>query len=170
MRRASRFTLATLLLCWTGLPQSLPALAEGSKRDVDFGSITSTARQCSLARNGSTRRCTAVELSQRGNAGLRIRFMGAGEQPGSSDWITFIARNRRGIRALSCSNGTCEQAVQAWSAEVISVSIARFDGRGLPISLPDTRSMDGECRIEKSMIQCDSRSSNGVSLRAVARL
>jgi hypothetical protein len=167
---ASRAILATLLLSWAVLPRPLSALAERGKPDADFGSITTTTRQCSLARNGSEQGCTTVQLTQRGNAGLRIRFIGSGAQPGSSKWITFIARHRQGIRALSCNKGSCEQAVQHWSADVISASIANFDDRGLPVGLPNTSPMDGECQIERQRIQCVSRSNNGLSLRAVARL
>ena len=170
MIKASRAIVCTLLLCWAVLPRPMSALAERGKSDADFGSITTTARQCRLARNGSEQACTTVQLTQRGHAGLRIRFIGSGAQPGSSEWVTFIARHRRGIRALSCSQGSCDQAMQHWSADVISASIAHFDDRGVPMGLPDTSPMDGECQIEPKKIQCVSRSSNGLSLRAVARL
>ena len=170
MSGASRLLLCSLLLGWTACVQPFAAKAERTQPDTDYGSFTTSTRQCNLVQNGSTRRCAAVQLTQRGSAGLRIRFVASSDQPGGSHWVTFIARHRSGVRALSCNNGSCEREEQNWTAEVISASIARFDDRGVPLGLPDTSAMDGECRIESRLIQCDSRSNNGMTLRAEARL
>ena len=136
----------------------------------NFGNFETTVSRCSIDRNGTTQSCSRVQLTQRGTSGLRIRFSGPGEEPGSSTRMTFIASHPSGEPALTCNKGDCKPSDSAWSATVISGSTAQFDARGLPDNLPKAWPMRGTCRISKGLIACQSQSRSGWTLSAEARL
>ena len=160
-------TMVLLNLLW---PMQDPAKAE-QKRQVstDFGTYDAAVQSCNLNDNGVRQPCSRVQLTQRGEEGLRIRFIGAGEQPGTSLRVTFIARQPGKSRLLSCHQALCRPIHGQWSADVISASTTRFNVRGLPDALPRAMPMRGTCELDESLIRCESQGRGGINLSAQAR-
>ena len=148
------------------------AMAQAARpvQEPNFGNFETTASHCSMDRNGTVNNCSRIQLTQRGTAGLRIRFSGPGEEPGSSNRMTFIASHPSGDLALACDKGNCKPSGTPWSATVISGSTAQFNARGLPDNLPKAWPMRGTCKISQELIACQSQSRSGWTLSAEARL
>ena len=139
--------------------------------DLNYGSYEASVHRCRLDRNGMLRSCNTMQLAQRGDTGLRIRFTGAGKEPGTTIRYTFITKNPEGIKPLKCDQGDCQPLAHPWIAEVISASTAQFNARGLPVSLPQARAMQGDCQLSKRQISCNSRTKDdGLKLSAEAHL
>ena len=139
-------------------------------QEPNFGNFETTVSRCSIVRDGTIQRCSRVQLTQRGSAGLRIRFSGPGEEPGSTTRMTFIARHPAGDLALACDKGDCKPSDSGWSGTVISGSTAQFNARGLPDNLPEAWPMRGTCKISEESFDCRGQSRSGRTLSAVARL
>tara|TARA_B100002051_G_C16743053_1_gene645587 strand:+ start:5534 stop:6028 length:495 start_codon:yes stop_codon:yes gene_type:complete len=159
-----------LLVLLTLLPAARAATPNLDQRDTDFGTFDSSVRRCIVDQGGDIRSCSRIQLTQRGQAGLRIRFLGAGPQQGTSARLTFVAKHPTGNRALTCSRGKCQPLKVNWNATVISASTAIFNDRGLPTTIPHSWRMQGICSINKTAINCESEASNGLLLRAQADL
>ena len=170
MERLLRFSFVFTMLLQLPIPRSATAQASRPPQDSNFGNFDANVSRCTMNRHGTIQNCSRVQLTQRGRAGLRIRFSGPGEEPGTSTRVTFIASHPSGEPALVCDRGSCEPSTQAWSARVISGSTAQFNGRGLPNNLPKAQSMRGTCRVSKDQISCQSQTRNGWTLSAEARL
>ena len=148
----------------------LPCLMAGASRDIDFGRFETSVRDCRTEHDGVRRSCTRLQLMQRGSLGLRIRFSGSGDRPGSSTWLTFVAAQpSSGRQPLTCERGVCQLSPGDWSAKVISGSSAHFDARGLPDTLPRALPMRGICRIQPREIRCKGQATQGISMNAEAR-
>lgn len=139
-------------------------------QDLNYGSFETSVRRCRLEQNGTLRTCNVLQLAQRGDTGLRIRFTGAGQEPDTTIRYTFITRHPQTIRPLKCDQGDCQLLGHPWIAEVISASTAHFDARGLPVQLPQAQAMQGDCQLADQQIRCSSRTRSGQTLNAEADL
>ena len=170
MERLLRISFVLTLLLPLPILRSAAAQTSRPTQDSNFGNFEANVSRCTMNRHGTVQSCSRVQLTQRGPSGLRIRFSGPGEEPGSSTRVTFIASHPSGEPALSCDKGHCKPSIPAWSARVISGSTAQFDVRGLPNNLPKAQSMRGTCRLSEKQISCQSQSRSGWTLSAEARL
>ena len=163
--------VASALLCWNSQAAANANDRQPSRNQgLDYGSYEASVRRCKLQQDDVLRTCNSLQLAQRGETGLRIRFTGSGQEPGTTIQYTFITKNPEGIRPLKCDKGRCQLFDHAWIAKVISASTAQFNARGLPVSLPQARAMQGDCRIADKIISCNSQTRQGRILRAEAKL
>jgi hypothetical protein len=55
---------------------------------------------------------------------------------------------------MGCRNGACTLK-QPLQLSLSTLSLARFDGRGLAQSIPETKPVRGTCRIDPAALQCE---------------
>ena len=127
----------------------LPAQAEA------FGRWQQRPRSCTVEHGGAPAlRCQAVQLDQRSPEVLRLSVQAQGPARGELIQLTLVGALLEGQQPMGCSNGACTLK-KSLQFSLSTLSLARFDGRGLAQSIPDTRPVQGLCRIDPAALQCE---------------
>lgn len=127
----------------------LPAEAEA------FGRWQQRPRSCTVEHGAApVLRCQAVQLDQRSPEVLRLSVQAQG--PGRGDLIQFtlVGALAQGQQPMGCRNGACSLK-QPLQLSLSTLSLVRFDGRGLAQSLPETKPVQGTCRIDPAALHCE---------------
>ncbi len=137
--------LAGLLI--TALP--LPGQAEA------FGRWQQRPRSCTVEHGAaSALRCQGVQLDQRSPEVLRLSVQSEGPARGELIQLTLVGALGEGQQPMGCRNGACTLK-QPLQLSLSTLSLARFDGRGLAQSIPETKPVRGTCRIDPAALQCE---------------
>lgn len=108
-------------------------------------------------------RCQELQLDQRSPDVLRLSLQADSKEPGASILLTLVGALAEGSEPMGCRHGSCSLKRQL-SFNLVSLSLARFDGRGLVQSLPRTWSVRGGCRINPSDLLCEAANSDLAAL------
>ena len=137
--------LAGLLI--TALP--LPGQAEA------FGRWQQRPRSCTVEHGtASALRCQGVQLDQRSPEVLRLSVQSEGPARGELIQLTLVGALGEGQQPMGCRNGACSLK-QPLQLSLSTLSLVRFDGRGLAQSLPETKPVQGICRIDPAALHCE---------------
>ena len=120
---------------------------------------------------GEKRRCGSVQIDGRTPSILSIRFVGAGDRPGSSQRLTFVLSELSTTPVLNCSRGNCQLNAANWRGRINSVSEANYDADGLAGSVPKAWAVgDGSCVVKAGRILCLAKAPDGGEVSAEAQL
>ncbi|MEN9540087.1 MAG: hypothetical protein RLZZ459_178 [Cyanobacteriota bacterium] len=108
-------------------------------------------------------RCQELQLDQRSSDVLRLSVQADAKEPGTSIRLTLVGALAEGSEPMGCRNGSCSLK-RPLSFNLVSLSLARFDGRGLVQSLPRTWSVRGDCQIDSSDLRCEALNSDLAAL------
>ena len=143
-QRLMRWVLPVL---WLG---ALPVSAE----ETQFGRWQQSLRRCAWMLSGApTRRCHAVQLDQRSAEVMRLTLQADGSGRGEQMQVVLVGSLVEGSEPMACRDGLCALR-QPLELQLVSLSEARFDGRGLAQTLPQTWPVQGVCRISASELHC----------------
>ncbi|MGB1775106.1 MAG: hypothetical protein ACPHGV_02070 [Synechococcus sp.] len=160
MRRSHRGLGLALLALLLGDATAMKALERYSSEPT----------HCTLTRASQTHRCHQLMLSQGPDHSVRVRLLGSDARTGTSLRLTFVSRNANEDALLKCQGKRCSVRQSPWIGLITSGSWIRFDERGLPDGPTHAELMTGECQITTKRMICDSQTTDGIELRAEARL
>jgi len=146
---------------------AVPAAAEPK---LSFGRLEHSPAHCRIVVGGRSLACERLQISANGSRGLRLRFIGDDQTTGGSYQLSFVSLDEDQGSPLSCGHSGCRLDQRSWVATILSTSWVRFDARGLPTSLPSTRTAQGRCWIYADTISCESHSRNIAGMSAEAQL
>jgi hypothetical protein len=127
----------------------LPGKAEA------FGRWQQRPRSCAVEHGtAQALRCQGVQLDQRSPEVLRLSVQAQGPAGGELIQLTLVGALLEGQQPMGCRNGACTLK-QPLQFSLSTLSLARFDGRGLAQSIPDTRPVQGTCRVDPAALQCE---------------
>ena len=142
--------LAGLLI--TALPLSGQAEA--------FGRWQQRPRSCVVEHGKApTLRCQGVQLDQRSPEVLRLNVQAEGPARGELIQLTLVGVLVEGQQPMGCRNGACTLK-HPLQLSLSTLSLVRFDGRGLAQSIPDASSVHGTCRIDPAALHCEAISTD----------
>ena len=148
----------------------LLAVPETVDPTLVFGRLEQRPAHCRIVVDGSTLECERLQISANGSNGLRLRFIGDDEETGGSYQLSFVSLNEDQGSPLSCGHSGCRLDQPSWSGALLSTSWVHIDSRGLPTSLPSTRTAQGRCWIYADIVSCESHSRNVAGISAEAQL
>ena len=121
--------------------------------------------------NGQKRGCRLIQIDGRTPAIISIRFVGAGDQPGSSQRLTFVVSELSTSPVLKCSRGNCQLKTANWQGRINSVAEANYDADGLARGLPKAWAVSqGNCSGQVGRIVCHADAPEGGQVSAEAQL
>ena len=124
-----------------------------------------------LPTNGQKRGCRLIQIDGRTPAIISIRFVGAGDQPGASQRLTFVVSELSTSPVLKCSRGNCQLKTVNWQGRINSVSEANYDADGLAGGLPKAWAVSqGKCSVRAGRILCRADRPTGGQVSAEAQL
>ena len=120
---------------------------------------------------GQKRGCRLIQIDGRTATIVSLRFLGAGDQPGSSQRLTFVASASTTTPLLSCNLGNCQLETASWQGRISSVSEANYDADGLAEGLPKAWAVSlGNCSVRTGRILCRADRPAGGQVSAEAQL
>ena len=120
---------------------------------------------------GQKRGCRLIQIDGRTATIVSLRFLGAGDQPGSSQRLTFVASGPTTTPLLSCNLGNCRLATASWQGRISSVSEANYDADGLAEGVPKAWAVSqGSCSVRDRRILCSADVPGGGQVSAEAQL
>ncbi len=129
-----------------------------------FGRWRYRPNSCVVEHGAAPRlRCQELQLDQRSSDVLRLSLQADAKEPGASIRLTLVGALVEGSEPMGCRNGSCSLK-RPLSFRLVSLSLARFDGRGLVQSLPRTWSVRGGCQIDPSDLRCEALNSDLAAL------
>lgn len=144
----------------------------GPSPATDFGRWQSTASRCQWQRGPSTlwHDCQGLRLEQNREGMLSVRFLAGGQrEPIALEHLVFAGALDPGQEGLRCGgDGNCSPSWPTRLA-VATMAAASFDQRGLPLALPRARLARGHCQLERTLVRCQARGSDGHRWTAEAR-
>jgi hypothetical protein len=150
---------------------ALAALGSAGASAADFGRWRGTPQECVMEGAGLPRmRCHLVQLNQHTRRQFSIGFIGPAHDTPGTRRLVFVGLAPPGQDALACDQGHCRLDGRLRTGSVSTISRTEFDGRGLPVALPATWRVDGNCQILRDRIRCDGRSGDGRTWQASATL
>lgn len=141
---------------WPGLLIPLMLLAPSpSRAQVElFGRWQAPLRRCQLEEQGARPApCHRLQLDQRNAEVVRLIVEADGPQQGEQLHFTLVGALVDGSEPMACSGGSCRLR-KPMELQLISLSLTRFDGRGLAQTLPITWPVQGRCRIDPAQLSC----------------
>ena len=147
-------------------------LAAQSQRESFSGRYQTKSSNCRfLTTNGQKRGCRLIQIDGRTGAIISIRFVGAGDQPGTSQRLTFVVSELSTSPVLNCSRGNCRLITANWQGRINSVSEANYDADGLAGGLPKAWAVSlGNCSVRTGRILCRADRPAGGQVSAEAQL
>lgn len=106
-------------------------------------------------------RCHGLQLDQRSAEVLRLSVQAEGVARGELVQFTLVGALVDGDAPMGCRQGACS-LTRALNLSLSSISTARFDGRGLARTLPETLPVRGACRIDIALVHCEAISTGQV--------
>lgn len=144
LKRLSGLLVAWLMLA-TPVAQAQPEV---------FGRWRPQPRRCALEQQGaSPLRCHGFQLDQRNAEVVRLILQADGDGRGEQVQLTLVGSLLEGSESMACRSGSCALR-KPMQVQLVSLSLARFDGRGLAQTLPNTWPVQGQCRIEPAQLSC----------------
>lgn len=129
-----------------------------------FGRWRHRPNTCVVEHGGAPRlRCQELQLDQRSPEVLRLSVQAEAKEPGALIRLTLVGALAEGSEPMGCRNGSCSLQ-RPLSFSLVSLSLARFDERGLVQALPRTWSVRGDCRIDTSDLRCEAVNSDLAAL------
>ena len=120
---------------------------------------------------GQKRGCRLIQIDGRTATIVSLRFLGAGDQPGSSQRLTFVASASTTTPLLSCNLGNCRLKTASWQGRISSVSEANYDADGLAEGVPRAWAVNqGSCSVRDRRILCSADVPGGGQVSAEAQL
>jgi len=104
-------------------------------------------------------RCHALQLDQRSSQVLRLSVQADGPERGEVVQLTLVGSLAEGSAPMECRNGACSLK-QPLELTLITLSLVRFNGRGLAQSVPSTWSVRGRCQIDRTALRCEAVNSD----------
>ena len=140
--------------------------------DSFAGRFQTTSGNCLFSTSlGRDRGCRLIEINGRSPTIISIRFIGAGDEPGSSQRLTFVVSTSEETPLLQCKRGSCKLETASWVGSINSVSEATYDADGLAESVPKAWSAgQGSCRLSSGRLSCQAETPGGGQLSAEAQL
>ena len=159
--------IALALLVGIGCPMSAHAGIEPFT-----GRHQTTSSDCRfMATTGKEQACRKVQIDGLTATILSLRFVGAGERPGSSQRLTFVVSSMSSPTLLNCNLGRCQLGTDSWKGRINSVSEVRYDADGLAEGVPKAWAVrEGNCRVEAGRIACRTEVPGGGQISAEAEL
>jgi hypothetical protein len=119
-----------------------------------FGRWQMQLRRCELEEKGARpSSCHALQLDQRNAEVVRLILQADGAGRGEQVQFTLVGALVDGSEPMTCSSGSCRLR-KPMELQLISLSLTRFDGRGLAQALPSTWPVQGRCRIDPAQLSC----------------
>jgi hypothetical protein len=119
-----------------------------------FGRWQQSSRRCEVEQPaGPVFPCRGVQLDQRNAQVLRLSLDGEGPARGEVTQFTLVGALAEGSEPMACRNGSCRLS-RPLQLQLVSLSIVRFDARGLAQTLPPTWPVQGSCRIDPAALSC----------------
>ncbi len=145
---AALVAASALLVCAAG-----PSTAA----DDAFGRWRQRPNSCVVEHGAAPKlRCQELQLDQRSPEVLRLSVQAEAQEPGELIRLTLVGAVAEGSQPMVCRNGSCSLK-RPLSVSLVSLSLARFDGRGLVQGLPRTWSVQGSCQIDPRDLRCEAR-------------
>ena len=124
-----------------------------------------------LSTTGQKRGCRLIQIDGRTPTIISIRFIGAGDQPGSSQRLTFVVSELSTSPVLNCSLGNCQLISASWQGRITIVSEANSDADGIAQGLPKSWAVSqGNCSVRAGRILCRADLPAGGQISAEAQL
>lgn len=162
-------TIPFMLVMGLGYPSPVHAVIE-----TFAGRYETTSSSCRFVpTTGRERDCRLVQIDGRAANIFSLRFMGAGDRPGSSQRLTFVVSTlSTDTPLLNCKLGKCQLKAVNWQGRINSVSEANYDSDGLAESVPKAWAVrKGSCGIQATKIVCEADiPATGGQIRAEAKL
>jgi len=157
--------------CVLVLGLSSPLAAQSQLESFSSRYQTKSSNCRFLPTNGQKRGCRLIQIDGRTPAIISIRFVGAGDQPGSSQRLTFVVSELSTSPVLNCSRGNCQLKTANWQGKINSVSEAKYDADGLAGGLPKAWAVSqGNCSVRAGLILCRADIPAGGQVVAKAQL
>ena len=174
-------TMGTRALNHRGVTRTAQILATGvllthagigaSSSTPTIGRLQRTTAACNTtATEGSEHRCDRIQLDRKTDSVLRVRFIGPDSRKGITRMLTFVATDAGEDLPITCRNGLCQLRPTDWEGPVMSAAEAFSNGLGIAEGLPRAWPAKGVCKINPAGVECDAQLSNGLTLRAEAKL
>jgi hypothetical protein len=145
--------LAWLLV--PALPLVLLAVFAQLAHAEAFGRWKERPRRCTIEQSPAGElRCQSIQIDQRNAQVLRLSAQAQAAERGEQIQLTLVGALAEASEPMSCRSGSCSLR-QSMQLQLISLSLTRFDARGLALTLPGTWPVSGSCRIEPAAIHCD---------------
>ena len=170
--RAIKHRWVTLLaqILGTGVLLTHAGIA-ASNPTPTIGRLQRTTAACNTtATEGSEHRCDRIQLDRKTDSVLRVRFIGPDSRKGITRMLTFVATDAGKDLPITCRNGLCQLRPTDWEGPVMSAAEAFSNGLGIAEGLPRAWPAKGVCKINPAGVECDAQLSNGLTLRAEAKL
>ena len=150
MQRVRRMRWRRLLL-----PVLIVAPLSAQAQTELFGRWQQPVHRCELAQQGAKPLpCQAMQLDQRNAEVVRLILQANGSERGELLQFTLVGALAEGSEPMACREGRCALR-QALQVQLVTLSLARFDPRGLAKTLPTTWPVQGQCRIAPDALHCE---------------
>lgn len=142
-----------------------------SRTTPTIGRLQRTTTACNTkATEGSEHSCDRIQLDRKTDSVLRVRFIGPDTRKGITRMLTFVATDAKKELPITCRNGLCQLSAAAWEGPVMGAAEAFSNGLGIAEGLPRAWPAKGFCKINPAGVECHAQLSNGMILRAEAKL
>ena len=129
-----------------------------------FGRWRYRPNSCVVEHGAAPRlRCQELQLDQRSPEVLRLSVQAEAKEPGALIRLTLVGALAEGSAPMDCRNGSCSLQ-RPLRFSLVSLSLVRFDGRGLVQALPRTWSVRGDCQIDTRDLRCEAANSDLAAL------
>ena len=160
-----------VFVCALVLGLSYPPAAQAELESFAGRYQTKSSSCRFISTTGQKRGCRLIQIDGRTPTIISIRFMGAGDQPGSSQKLTFVVSELSASPVLNCSIGNCQLKSANWQGKITSVSEANSDADGLAQGLPKAWAVSqGICSVRAGRILCRADLPTGGQISAEAQL
>ncbi|MEY3767455.1 MAG: hypothetical protein RLZZ11_525 [Cyanobacteriota bacterium] len=161
MQRVRRMLWRRLLL-----PVLMLAPPSAQAQSEQFGRWQQQVQRCELEQRGAQPlRCQALQLDQRNAEVVRLILQADGATRGELLQFTLVGALAEGSEPMVCREGRCTLR-QPLQVQLVSLSLARFDQRGLAKTLPSTWPVQGQCRIAPAALHCEASAEAAESSQA----
>ncbi len=160
-----------LLASALALGMSSPCVA-AAELEAFAGRYQTRSSNCQfIPTTGRKRSCGLVQIDGRTPTILTIRFVGDGDQPGSSTRLTLVLSELTTTPVLTCSRGNCQLIKTSWEGRINSLAEANYDADGLAEGVPKAWAVSqGNCNVQARRILCRADLPEGGQVSAEAQL
>ena len=158
---------AQLRRVWLLAPVLPLALLDSRAQAEAFGRWQERPRRCAIEQSpAGPLPCQSIQIDQRNPQVLRLSAQARAAEPGEQIQLTLVGALDQASEPMACRSGGCALR-QPMQLQLISLSLTRFDARGLALTLPSTWPVSGSCRIEPAAITCDASTDGTARVDAI---
>lgn len=140
---------------WLLAPVLPLALLASRAQAESFGRWQERPRRCAIEQSpAEPLPCQSIQIDQRNAQVMRLSARARAAEPGEQIQLTLVGALDQASEPMACRSGSCALR-QSMQLQLVSLSLARFDARGLALTLPSTWPVSGSCSIEPKAIACD---------------